>query len=165
MIFWRFEDVFCLCLHWISWSSPYFYFQSSWPTDLESVSRDAYLTLKVCTKFEVDTIIRCLVIALLLLVRYVTWFCDFNLWPFDLGQLSYTASHVISPSAKFEDPMLSVLELWVLPSPIGYQWQCVCCHCACAVSRDVCVKGIPTFEIPHPDLPIHYTTFMALRWR
>ena len=41
-------------------------------TDLKSVSRDAYLTMKVSTKFEVDTTIRCLVIALLLLIRYVT---------------------------------------------------------------------------------------------
>jgi len=34
---------------------------------------------------------------------------------------------------------LYVLELWVLTSPIGYHWQCVCSHCACAVSRDLCV--------------------------
>jgi len=32
--------------------------------------------MKVCTKFKVDTTICCLVITLLLLVRYVT------LWPF-----------------------------------------------------------------------------------
>jgi len=38
-------------------------------TDLESVSRDTHLALTVSTKFEVDTTIRCLVIALL---RYVT---------------------------------------------------------------------------------------------
>jgi len=31
--------------------------------------------MKVSTKFEADTIIRCLVIALLLLIRYVT------VWP------------------------------------------------------------------------------------
>jgi len=36
---------------------------------------------------------------------------------------------------------LSVLELWVLTSPIGYHWQCVCSHCACAVSRDLCIGG------------------------
>jgi len=42
------------------------------------MSRDAYLTMKVSTKFEVDTTIRCLVIALLLLIRYVT------LWPWPL---------------------------------------------------------------------------------
>ena len=36
------------------------------PTDLESVSRDAHLALTVSTKFEVDTTIRCLVIALLI---------------------------------------------------------------------------------------------------
>ena len=43
---------------------PYFYFRCSWPTDLESVSRDAHLAVTVSTKFEVDTTIRCLVIAL-----------------------------------------------------------------------------------------------------
>jgi len=41
-------------------------------TDLESVSRDANLVMKVSTKCEVNTTIRCLVIALLLLIRYVT---------------------------------------------------------------------------------------------
>ena len=39
-------------------------------TDLESVSRDAHLAVTVSTKFEVGTTIRCLVIALLLLIRY-----------------------------------------------------------------------------------------------
>ena len=40
--------------------------------DLESVSRDAHLAVIVSTKFEVDMTIRCLVTALLLLIRYVT---------------------------------------------------------------------------------------------
>ena len=57
--------------------------------------------------------------------------------------------------------------LWVLTSPTGYHWQCVSSHCACAVSCDLCVgvKFPHIFEIPDPDLPIHYTTFMALWWR
>ena len=38
----------------------------------QKVTRDAYLTVKVSTSFEVDSTIRCLVIALLLLIRYVT---------------------------------------------------------------------------------------------
>ena len=38
----------------------------------ESVSRDAHLAMTVSTKFEVDTTIGCLVIALLLLIRYMT---------------------------------------------------------------------------------------------
>jgi len=37
-----------------------------------SVSRDAHLAMKLSTKFEVDTTIRCRVIALLLLMRYAT---------------------------------------------------------------------------------------------
>ena len=62
---------------------------------------------------------------------------------------------------------LSVLELWVLTSPIGYHWQYVCSHCACTVSRDLFVGGnfSHIFEIHNPDLPIQYTTFMALRLR
>jgi len=36
------------------------------------VSCDAHLAVTVSTKFQVDTTIRCLVIALLLLIRYVT---------------------------------------------------------------------------------------------
>ena len=36
-----------------------------------------------------------------------------------------------------------------------------------AGSRDlwIGVAGDPIFEFPDPDLPIHYTTFMGLRWR
>jgi len=86
---------------------------------------------------------------------------------FDLGQWSYMAGQVVNPSTKFEDLRLSVLELWVLTSLIGYHWQYVCSHCACAVSRDLCAgANFPhIFEIPDPDLPLHYTTFMALRLR
>jgi len=36
---------------------------------------------------------------------------------------------------------LSVLELWVLTSPIRYHWQRICSHCACAASRDLCAGG------------------------
>jgi len=53
--------------------------------------------MKVSNKFEIDTIIRCLVIALLLLIRYVTL-------TYDLVQWSYMAGHVVNPSTKFEDP-------------------------------------------------------------
>jgi len=56
--------------------------------------------MKVSTKFEVDMTNRCLVIALLLLIRYVTLWP----WPFNLGQWSYMAGHVVNPSTKFEDP-------------------------------------------------------------
>ena len=53
--------------------------------------------MKVSTKFEVDTTIRCLVIALLLLIRYVTLIFDLCLW-------SYMVGHVVNSSTKFEDP-------------------------------------------------------------
>jgi len=69
-------------------------------------------TLQISTKFEVGTIIRCLVIPFLLLIRYMTS------WPwsltFDLGQWSYIAGHLVNSITKFEDPTASVLEIWVL---------------------------------------------------
>jgi len=57
---------------------------------------------------------------------------------------------------------LSVLELRVVTFPIGYHWKCVCGHCTCAESRDLWVGG--EIRLPDPDLPIHYTTLVALRW-
>jgi len=39
--------------------------------------------------------------------------------------------------------------------------------CACAVSRDLCIRG-PQYHTLHffdPELPIHYATSMGLRWR
>jgi len=50
--------------------------------------------MKISTKFNVDTTIRCLVIELLLL----TWPRDLDISPFDLGQWSYMADHVVNPS-------------------------------------------------------------------
>jgi len=61
-----------------------------------------------------------------------------DLWPFDLGLWSYMAGHVINPSTKFEDP--TAIRSWVMSSDISH-WQCVCSHCAWAVSRDLCVGG------------------------
>jgi len=72
-----------------------------------------------------------------------------------------------TPPPSLKILRLSVLELRVLTSPIVYHWQCVCSHCGCAVSRDLCVGAnfSRIFEICDPDLPIRYTTFMALRSR
>ena len=83
---------------------------TSWPTDLESVSRDVHLAVKVSTKFEVDTTIRYSVIAADTLRDLVTL-------TFDLGQWSYIAGHVVNPSTMFEDPtaILSWVEFWHLP--------------------------------------------------
>jgi len=40
-------------------------------------------------------------------------------------------------------------------------------YCTCAVSRDLCTGGPskPHATIFDPELSIHYTTFMGLRWR
>ena len=45
---------------------------------------------------------------------------------------------------------LSVLDLWVITFPFGYQWECVRTRMR---------------RITWPDLPIHYTTSLGLRRR
>ena len=114
--------------------SPYFYFRSSWPTDLESVSRDAHLVVTVSIKFEVDTTIGCLVIALLLLIRYVT------LWPWPLT--FWLWSEVVHGGSRGQ-PLHQVWRSYGYPflSYKFWHWQCLCSHCACAVSCDQCVAA------------------------
>jgi len=58
-----------------------------------------------------------------------------------------------------------ILELWVLTSPIGYHWQCVCSHCACGVSCDLCVGGefFPHIWNPWPRFAYSFT--IQVLWR
>jgi len=56
--------------------------------------------MTIFTKFDVDATILCLVIAFLLLIRYVTVWP----WPFDVGQWSNMIGHTFNHSTKFEDP-------------------------------------------------------------
>jgi len=95
--------------------SAIFLLRSNWPTDLESASHVSPLAMKVSTKFKVDLIIRCLVIALSLLIRYVTLWP----WPFDLGHWSYMAGHVVNLSSKFEDP--TAIHSCVISSDISHR--------------------------------------------
>jgi len=65
---------------------------------------------------------------------------DIVILTFDLLTLvsSYTWRVTWStPPPSLNILRLSVLQLSVLTSPIGYHWQCVCRHCACAVSHDL----------------------------
>jgi len=113
-IFRRFEDVFCsvfafdmLTVRHISASGLF---------DLLTYSVSYVLPLnrpmQISTKCEVDKTVHCLSFSP---CWYVTWWCDLDLWPFDPGQWSYMAGHLINPSAKFEDSMAIVhdcYEFW-----------------------------------------------------
>ena len=103
--------------------------------------------MKASTMFELDTTIRCLVISYSKVITYnvaADMLRDLVTLTFHLltlvSERTYMASHVINPSTKFEDPT-AIRSSVVLSSPIAYNWQCVCSHCACAVSRDLCVRG------------------------
>jgi len=95
--------------------------------------------MKVSTKFNVDTTIRCLVIVIAADTLHDLETLTFDLLTLVSGHTWRVTWSIHRPSLKI--PWLSVLQLWVLTSPIGYHWQCVCSHCACAVSRDLCVGG------------------------
>ena len=86
--------------------------------------------MKISNQFEVDTTTRCLVVVFLLLIRCVT----FDLFTLVSGRIWRVTWLVPPPSLKII--WLSILELWVLTSPIGYHWQCVGSHCA--VSCHLC---------------------------
>jgi len=96
---------------------------------------------------------------------YVTWLCDLDL----LTLNSCCAWWVTLPTLllSLKTLRLSVLDLWVITFPVGYHWKCVRGHCSCAVSRDPCVGGQNSyiFGLLDPDLPIHYATSVALRWK
>ena len=91
---------------------------------------------------------------------HVTWPCDLYLWPFDLEQLQCMAGHVTNLATKLD---LSVLDLWGITFSIGYHWECVRGHYACAEPRDPWVRGSKTITFLVCWTPICLFT-MQLRW-
>jgi len=82
------------------------------------VSRDAHLAVTVSTKFEVDTTIRCLVSVIA-----ADTLRDLVTFTFDL--LTLVSGHTwrvtwSTPPPNLKILRLSVLELFVLRSPMGY---------------------------------------------
>ena len=59
------------------------------------------------------------------------------------------------PSLK--TPYLSVLDLWVITSPVGYPWECVRGHCACAESRDPWIGAQKQLRFWNPRLWFAYS--------
>ena len=92
-------------------------------------------TMIIPTKFEVDVIIHCRVMAFL----SADMSRDLVILTFDLLTLNrYHTWRVTWPTLppRLKTLRLSVLQLWVITLPVGYQWKCVRGHCACAESRD-----------------------------
>jgi len=98
---------------------------------------------------------------------YVTWPCDLDIWPFDLEQLQCMAGLVTNLATKLEDP--TPIRSWFMRYNVS--------HClplkmrmrplrmrriTWPVSR---VKNNYIFGMLDPDLPIHYATSVALRWK
>jgi len=145
---------------------PYFYFRFIWPTDLESIPHASTpITLIISTKFEVDMTIHCRVTVFL----SADTSRDLVTLTFDL--LTLSSCHTWRVTWSTLPPSLKTLrlfvhELRVITFPVGYYWKCVRGHFACAISHDpwVGVKNNYIFGMLDPDLHIHYTTSVALRW-
>jgi len=111
-------------------------------------------------------IIRCLVIALLLLIRYVTfWPWPLTFWPWSV--IIHGGSRV-NPSTKLEDP--TAICSWVMSSDISHRIPLTMRlqplrmrRITWPMRRGLIFARI--FEIPDPDFRIHYTTLMSLRLR
>ena len=77
------------------------------------------------------------------------------------------AGYVLNPSTKFEDP--TAIRSWVISSDISHRIPLTMRLQLLRMRRITWPMRrrqiFPTFEIPDPDLPIHYATFMALRLR
>jgi len=136
-IFRRFEDVFCWLLHWISWISAIFLFWSRWPTDLEKCAtwcapRDESF-YQVWSWYDYPLPSYSIIAAHTLR--------DLVTLTFDLLTLISGHTWGVMRSTPPKSLRLYVLELWVLLSPIGYHWQCVCRDCKCAISRDLHIGG------------------------
>jgi len=134
---------------------PYFYFRFVWFTDLESIPHPSTPTSIIPTKFEVDMTIHCrvaflsadtsrdlvtLIFDLLTLNSWRTWRVT---WP------------TLPPSLK--TLCLSVLDLWVITFPVGYHWECVRAHWACAESRDLWVGDQKQLHFWNPWPRFAYT--------
>ena len=144
---------------------PYFYFRFVWPTDLESIPHASTATLIISTMFEVDMTIHCRVTAFL----SADTSRDLVTLTFDF--LTLSSCHTWRVTWPNLPPCLKTLrlfvhELRVITVPIDYHSKCVRGHCACAESRDPWLGGEKRLHFwnPRPDLPIHYTTSVALRW-
>ena len=135
---------------------PYFYFRFIWPTDLESIPHASTPTSIIPTKFEVD-IENTLPSYSVFVCWYVTWPCDLDLWLFDLEQLQFMAGHVTNLDTKFEDPMR--IRSWFMSHnvSVGYPWECVRGHCACAESRDPWVGAQKQLHFWNPRLWFAYS--------
>jgi len=133
---------------------PYFYFRFVWPTDLESIPRvDPYVdnSHQVWSWYDHQ-----LPSYSVLVCWYVTWPCDLNLWPFDLEQMSYMASHVTNLATKYEDPTTILSSV---TSYNGSHWLPLKMRTrprACSESRDPWVGSRKQLHFwnPRPDLPI-----------
>jgi len=91
------------------------------------------------------------------LSSYSVFVCWYVTWPSDLEQLQFMAVTWPTLQPSLKTPCLSVLDLWVITFPVGYPWECVRGHCACAKSRDLWVGAQKQLHFWNPRLWFAYS--------
>jgi len=97
---------------------------------------------------------------------YVAWPYDLDLWPFDLESVSCTVLLMSDPHTNFYYP--TTIGYWVTSTEYLITFplsETVTAHALCHVTSNQGQKYVHIFEIPDPNLPIHFVTFTALRRR
>ena len=100
------------------------------------------------------------------LCYYVAWPCDLDLWPFDLESVSCTVLLMSDPHTDFllsYDYRLLSYDYWISDYISPYLKQSLRMR---RVTWPLTgAKIVYIFEIPDPNLPIHFVTLGALRRR
>jgi len=73
---------------------------------------------------------------------YVTWPCDLvTFWHWTVEVHGGSRDQPCYQVWTLKTLRLLILDLWVITFPLGYHWECIRGHCACAKSRDPWVGG------------------------
>jgi len=132
---------------------PYFYFRFVWATDLEGIPHASTPTSIIPTRFEVDMIIHCRVIAFL----SADTSRDLVNLTFDPEQMSYMASHVTNLATKYEDHTPIRSSVMSDNVSVGYHSKCVRGQCACTESHDPWVRGQKRLHLWNPRSRFAYS--------
>jgi len=119
---------------------PYSYVRVVWPTDLESIPHASTPTSIIPARFKVDMTIHCRVTAF----SSTDTSRDLVTLTFDFLTLNICHAWRVTWSTmppSMKTARLSVLELWVITLPVGYNWKCVRGHCLNLVTREYGVEN------------------------
>ena len=146
--------------------SAIFLLPAVWPTNLESIPHASTPTSIIPTKFAVDMTIHCRVIT------FLSADTSRELWPWPL---TFWHCTVAVHGRSRDQPCYQVWRPHAYPFFIYESWRfplvtlvnayAATAHAPNHVTREQGLNNNYIFGIPDSDLPIHYATSVALRWK